>query len=68
MTLKINEIEKKYVSKEITYCCEDIKIAHENGPLRIVIINNNKIEATITNSYYVAYIKYCPFCGEKINE
>ena len=68
MTLKINEIEKTYVVKELVYCCTDIEIACKNGPLIISTKDNNDIETTIVNAHYVAYINYCPFCGEKLQD
>lgn len=67
MTLKIKNIEKTYISKEIEYCCEDMSDAIQ-GRIIYTLIKDNKIETFLQNKYYICYLKYCPFCGEKLQD
>jgi hypothetical protein len=67
MAFKIKNIKKTYISKEIEYCCKDMEKAVKNFVIHSLIKNDtNEIEVYIGESS--DSIKYCPFCGEKLQD
>jgi hypothetical protein len=68
MSLKINKIEQKYYTFDITYCCNEMKFIHENTRFILLLDENNKLKPQIKNDYTSIGINFCPFCGEKLNE